>query len=382
MCCINGSMPFTMDISLIQVTTENATVTNTTVPSPLELLIEEIITKSGVVLGILSIILNAIFLLLVHYLKEKSSAYHRFMKNLSFADIMASFSFLLITNWPKGFFGHIHGARGFILMEVLPYAFRSLPWLFFTVYLLTLSILTVNQYIAVCKPWRYSELITPRMVTMSMILIWSLSSLQILIPMAILMILYGISDKHAAMRALYAISRIEIQIWMSIFAVSVIINIIIDVIIYKKIRQLKLKRRYNPISNNPESLNIRMKHEAFVTVSLLVVASIFCRLPFPLTGIISINVQARILNAGIVMLLYLNFFVDPIIYVLRMRDLRQTFKRMLTSWRACCCGKSNYFNRSLSMRMLSMRTETTVHTVVNIEMNNRKDSNGANPVSL
>ena len=371
---LNDTVPFIMEYSVDiddTTTTDNMTYYyyNMTNVSELQLLIEEIISYLGMTLGALSIVLNIGFLLIMHFLKDKSTAYHRFMKNLSFADIMAASSFLLITTWPKWFFAYIEDNRGFILVQVLPYVFRSLPWMFFTGYLLTLSCLTINQYVAVCRPWRYSELVTPHMVTISLVIIWSLSLLQILIPLAILLILYGLEDKDAAMNALYSISKIEIQVWMVIFAASAIMNIVVDFIIYRKIRQLKLKRRYSPASNNPESLNIRMKHEAFVTVSLLVVASTFCRLPFPLAGLIGINVQERILNAGIVMLLYLNFFVDPIIYIGRMKDVRKTCRRMFSNCNVCT-GQETY-KRSLSMRMLSIRTETTMNTVVN---NERHDS--------
>ena len=377
---MNDSYPLALDLDVRvdDVMESNMTSQNTSSTSTEET-IEYVINSIGIALGVASIVLNLIFIFGMRYLRDKPTAYHRFLKNLSFADAMASFSFLWITNCPKGFFSHIQGSQGFILVRVLPYVFRSLPWMFFTGYLLTLSCLTLNQYVAVCKPWRYSELVTNQRVTISLVIVWSLSLLQILIPVTILLILYSLTDKKAAMAALYFVSRIEIQIWMAIFALSVIANIVLDVIIYNKIRQLKLKRRYSSMSNNPESCNIRMKQEAFVTVALLLIASVFCRLPFPLVGIIGINVQTRILNAGIVMLLYLNFFVDPIIYVLRMKEVRKTYRRLIGKCAHCfpCCAGEHFFTRSISSRMISLKMETTQHTVINIEMQRRDSGVGS-----
>ena len=300
----------------------------------------EVLSTMGMTLGILSIILNVVFLIGLQFQKEKASAYNRFVKTLSVADIMASFSFLLIQKWPRGFFAYISKDETFILAHVIPYVFRSWPWMFFTCYMMTLTCLTVNQYVAVCKPWRYSELVTGRRVTTSLVIVWGLSSLQILVPMTVIMILYSVRDKTAAMAALYTISKIEIQIWMAIFMFSNILNIALDVIIYKKIRQLKMKRRFNQMNKSAESLNIRTKQEAFHTVALLLIASLFCRLPFPLAGLISLNLSSAVLNAGIVFLLYLNFFVDPIIYLTRMREVRRFYRGHLrTIVRFISCGK-------------------------------------------
>ena len=139
----------------------------------------------------------------------------------------------------------------------------------------------------------------------------------------------------------------RVQVWMVVFAASTIFNIVLNMFVHQKIRTLKLRRRHTRGAPNPESLNIRMKQEAFVTVSLLLVASFFCRLPFPLVGIIVINMEGRrqhardlhIINAVVVFLLYVNFFADPIIYLSRIRDTRNSYKALFRKARAClaCC---------------------------------------------
>ena len=289
----------------------------------------------GTTLGAVSIVLNIIFIIGLHFQQEKTSAYNRLMKYLAIADVMAAVSFLIIQNWPHGFFAHIGDQNAFILVQVLPYVFRSFPWMFFTTYMLTLSCLTINQYVAVCRPWRYSELVTNPRITLLLVIVWCLSSLQILIPLTVILVLYFSHTQTAAMKALYTISAIEIQVWMAIFIFSNIVNILVNMRIYRKIHQLKLKRRRSHTMKSAESTNIRTKQEAFVTVALLLVASLFCRLPFPLTGLISINLDSPTLNASIVFLLYLNFFVDPIIYLTRMREVKRFYSRQFAVCLRC-----------------------------------------------
>ena len=316
----------------------------------------------GITIGVLSILLNILFLLAMRYLKDQTAAYHHFMRNLSLADVLASCSFLLITSWPQMAQATMSTEPNLRLIRILSYVLRSLPWVFFTAYLLTLTCLTMNQFLAVCRPWKYSSLVTPRMVTVSLVIIWLLAAFQMLIPLVISITLYGHTNNEVFNAKLAIISNVEMQVWMSLFAMSLIFNILLNIIIYQKIRQLKLKRRHSHSPGNPESMNIRMKQEVFLTVVLLLITSIFCRLPFPLVGIFGMNFPSRLIDAGIILLLYLNFFVDPIIYFMRMKEVRKTYRLMFSSCARCVpsCFELNedkYLTRSLSVRAPSVRTE-------------------------
>ena len=320
----------------------------------------------GVVLGVASIVLNLVFLVAMRFLKERSTAYNTLMWNLSIADLMASLLFLLTRHFPSGPFAYMTEANDFILHEGLPYIFRSMPWMFFTGYLFTLTCLTVHQYVAVCKPWKYSKLVTRKIMRLSLVLVWGLSSLQVIIPSVVLLGLAAFSDKTAAKVGLYYVSRVEMQIWMAIFAVTTLFNIILDIIIYRKIKVLKLKHMKHP-GTNQQTMNIKMKQEAFITVTLLLTASLFCRLPFPLFSIVGLELATSgkiiaatgyLINSIIVFLLFLNFFADPIVYMCRMKEVRIAFKYMTGHCTSPCSMRRNRSDRrrrsALSKRCLSI----------------------------
>ena len=83
--------------------------------------------------------------------------------------------------------------------------------------------------------------------------------------------------------------------------------------------------------------NTKAKNEAFITILCLSVASICCRLPLPLVGMVLITFIERRFGFTVmswtlvivVFLLYLNFLVDPVIYMLRMPDIRRILKSTL-----------------------------------------------------
>ena len=282
----------------------------------------------GITLGVLSTLLNITFLMFTLFLKNGNTPYHRLLQSMSIADAFASLTFIIIM-WPKWPLSAIDVDDNYTLVQALPYVLRSTPWMFFTAYLLTLSCLTINQYIAVCKPWKYTEHLMKRTIRILLIVVWFISSLQMIVPLVVLVVLYYNDNKSMATRMLFVVSKIEMQVWMVVFLTSSLFNVLLDVLIYRRIRYLKHRRRSARMSNY-ESQNIRMKQEAFITVTLLLLASIFCRLPFPLMGsiyqniYIQLSLETRELIHGIlVLLLYINFFVDPIIYIFRMKDVRR-----------------------------------------------------------
>lgn len=191
------------------------------------------VTCTANVIGSLAIFANLSFLLALNYLKDKTSAFYRFLRNLSFTDLMSSLTFVIIQNW-NGV-----DSKYFILKYLLPYAFRSIPWMFLTCYFLTLFCLTLNQYMAVCKPWQYNQILGGNCVEIGMVIVWLLSSLQIIIPLILISAIYFKKSQKMSRETIFHINAIEIQIWLGIFAFFSVLIIALNASIFSKIKQLK-----------------------------------------------------------------------------------------------------------------------------------------------
>jgi hypothetical protein len=309
-------------------------------------------------LGVLAVILNIVFLVCMKWIPNSSSCYNCFIKNLAVCDIFGSLLFLVTQNWPEGPFALIMSEKGHtsVWLSGSPYIFRSIPWMFFTAYMLTLNCLTVSQYLASCKPHVYMHVQKHRNVTAVLGAVWLLASLQIIVPCCVLASLSSLPIQQAFLH-LIVISKIEMVVWMVVYTLSTMLSILLNILVYFELKRLKNQRTRRASSSHDtrtpstptarqgsrrDGANSRAKNEAFITVFYLSVASIVCRLPLPLVGMLLITIIENVYGytvmswslVSVVFLLYLVFVVDPVIYLLRMPDIRlllRTFiKRLFT----------------------------------------------------
>ncbi len=283
---------------------------------------QHILTITLICVGVAAIIPNLLFILSLTQVRDRDSAFHRFMLSLSVSDVLGSITFIVIMKCPPGFLGEID------------YVFRSTPWMFFTGYLLTLSCLTWNQHIAVCKPLSYNQVVTRKKVSATLIYIWLISSLQIILPFLVNVALSMYSNEVDPVPLLEQVSVVEMHIWMVVFIFSILYNIFVNLLIYYRLEHLRRKHSTSRYSH--DSSNIVKKQHAFVTVLLLLLASIFCRLPFPLANIVGLSIADQrdqedqiILQPSLYLLIFGNFLVDPIIYFTRMKDVRKGLQNLV-----------------------------------------------------
>ena len=117
-------------------------------------------------------------------------------------------------------------------------------------------------------------------------------------------------------------------VWMVVYTLSTCLSISLNVLVYFELN--KLRHNQERRGSNPDGANSRAKNEAFITVFYLSIASIFCRLPLPLVGMLLITIIENVYGytvrswslVSVVFLLYLVFVVDPVIYLVRMPDIR------------------------------------------------------------
>lgn len=284
-----------------------------------------------VVSGVLSIACNLICLAAITFIKDSNLPYKSYLLNLAISDILCVCAFFFNQYSAYGLLGHISPGDQFSTELALPYVFRSLPWVFFTAYLLTLTTLGINQYIAVCQPWRYATIFSQAKARLILAATWILASFQIIVPTAVLISLHDSTDPISI---LFRIAKIEMQFWMAIYIVNALGCISMSVTVYRKINHLK--RACRRLRVNPANHDLMMKQQAFITNFLLLLATITLRLPLPITSIISLEFADHSTNtAGILTfvvvhtLLYLNFLIHPLIYIIRLVEIRRVYRAWL-----------------------------------------------------
>ena len=335
----------------------------------------QVLSYTGTSLGCVAILLNIVFLSCHCCIKNNDSAYNRMIQNLSICDILGCITFLISQNWPEGPFAHITAQHKVAhwWVQCLPYVFRSLPWMFFTAYMLTLNCLSMSQYLASCKPHVYMNVRMNKLVNYILLAIWLIASLQIMFPIMVLICLSHLPIQ-VAFSQLILISKVEMVVWMVIYTASTILCIVLNTKIFLKLRNLR-----QPCAFIQQSImmgaNTRAKNEAFITIACLCVASIFCRLPLPLVGMLLITIIERrfgpmVMNwtlAVVVLLLYLVFVVDPVIYIFRLHEARDVLYRAVQV--VNCPSKLRQRYHGLNLKDLSGANISSQENTVKIQEN-------------
>ena len=298
---------------------------------------------AGNTIGSLAVILNIVFLACMRHTKNGQCIFNSFIKTLTVCDILGSLFFMITQNYSQGPFAGIHTNHSqngvkYIWIHGSPYVFRSIPWMFFTGYIFTLNCLTINQYLASCRPHFYTRIQTGRNVRATLIIVWILSSFQIIIPLFILAYVSTLEISEAFSR-LISLSNTEMIVWMTVYAGSSCFSIALNILVYLQLHKRKQKRC---VSNNTDSIiitsssssnSIQATNKAIITIMWLCLANILFRLPFPLLSIAFITVirenygilATRWVSVSASLLLYIVFFVDPVIYFVRITEVRNIF---------------------------------------------------------
>ena len=303
------------------------------------------ISYMGNGIGVFAVLLNIVFTLCMAQIPNPKCASNRFIKNLSICDIFGTFTFLLTQNWPKGPFAQITSEyeATHLWIHGSPYIFRSVPWMFFTAYLLTINCLTISQYLASCKPHIYASFHRYKTVTVALVLVWCIASLQVLGPIIILACLTSYPVQLAFYHLVF-VAKAEMVSWLIVYTLSTLCSILLNVLVYFELRRHRKTSRETNSSFRDRSIgaNTRAKNKAFITSICLCVASV-SRIPLILVSMLLItfvedyfgyNVMCWVLAVN-VMLLYLVFVIDPIIYVVRMRHVRTVLKSALRKTLNC-----------------------------------------------
>ena len=92
----------TMNVS-VNTTELGVTEQDSAWPSDEILQAQNILVITLICVGVAAIIPNLLFILSLTQVRDRDSAFHRFMKSLSVSDVLGSLTFIVIMNCPPGF---------------------------------------------------------------------------------------------------------------------------------------------------------------------------------------------------------------------------------------------------------------------------------------
>jgi hypothetical protein len=311
------------------------------------------------------IIFNILSLLAMARIRSHHSVHHVLLVNLAVCDIVGSALLWMYYNSPVLF------PR--FKIETLVHC------LFITVVLVapfilslcnslcSLLMLALNQYIAICDPIFSATKMTKRKVRGGIAIAWLISAFLASIPA--LTMLFRTQYEQC-----YGYAQAMAQKSLEIVAYALAFLIVIIVALYARIyRVVVVYRRQGPhIRRNRTTngtLEAETNYKACVTTLLLTGNLLFFWLPFMAFNFISAHIDIDTVPVSLIyaklyvvdFLPVLNFLTDPIIYGIRMREIRLGYHRLCAKILPCCIKEPRRptFSRT-TIRFSTLETDSTV----------------------
>ena len=288
------------------------------------------------------------------HIRGRRSVHHTLLLNLAVCDMVGSVLLWMYYNSPL-IFPHFEittlGHCMFItLVLVAPYIL-SLCNSF-----LSLLMLAINQYMAICHPLRSVTNITKGKIYLCIACAWLLSVVLATCP-AFLMLMMT-QQKHCT---LYATEMAVHSLEICAYGLAGLIVIIVALYarVYRKIldyRKEQAQIRRTCRNNNHDS---ESNFKAFITTAVLTSTLVIFWLPYMVFHFISAHVEydsisddaLRVKFYAVDFLPVLNFLTDPIVYGIRMKEIREGYQYMFHRILPCCCNDSTMQKETVGTTM-------------------------------
>ena len=315
----------------------------------------------AVIMGTIGILANLLSLLAIYHVSAKITTHFKLIISLACSDITIGITVMLLllhnTINPVCHPGCCSpNAR---IVSTCMFAFiKAANSTGLTVCLLNLIGMAIHHYIAILKPFYYRRVLDKKYGTLMIITIWFTGTIlgfsDIIFPFS------DIPNSFKGMRLNFC-EKVLLTKYAEeycVFALTFIAGLIIIYTylkIYSCVRALKLQdadtfihtSRYKHVGSDKPACLTRSK-KALVTTLFIVGVFLMCWLPLCLYEIILIifvelNPQILIphipilekVNYYLFNLLLVNVLMDPIIYAVRLRDIRQGYFRFLLRFSVC-----------------------------------------------
>lgn len=199
--------------------------------------------------------------------------------------------------------------------------------------ILALLMLALNQYIAICKPLVYQIRASRGSAKIAVYIAWGISFTIAIIPTVVILLVSHWVDCTAIV---HTMSVRTIEVCCYALAVLVIVNVAMYINIYRIVANY---RKYSqPIVRQSRNTNTENNHKAFITTVIMTGVLIILWVPFMVFHFLSAHVNVDSLSDTAVLAKFyvvdflplLVFITNPIIYGVRMREVRVGYQRVFS----------------------------------------------------
>ena len=241
---------------------------------------------------------------------------------------------------------------------------------FSIVSILTLLGFIIVQYIAICRPLQHMSLVRKQRVVFFILMAWVITLAGGFVPFITLLALSD--DDNCTGNILLIIFKtvvIGANCCIAFMAVVYTLVVLICVRIYYEVRQLQVR-----LSHFRFDQEVQGEKRAFVTTLMMIVLLTVFYVPYTIVYVFSINNSggSEIHNSALIyymnLLPYIKYLLDPLIYGLRMKEMREGCIRF-----AFLCGCS----RCVSADNLILSRTTSVTQSFRLRSFSENKTNGS-----
>ena len=261
-------------------------------------------------------------------------AYHKLFKNLSVANTLAVSASWLTNNSIFFFTKQLNDIPNLCHMLLLLLALNLFSMAFGLISGMTLVGFGLIHYLAICWPLRYDAIVTTRRVTNAITAMWIIGPLIAFWPMPAYFA-YTFSLGFCSTDYVGHLNIIGSDVAMGTLAICYISLTCMCLRLYHEVR--KLQKR---LSENLWVDDLKYEKKALVTIAMLLSTLTLFFLPYYIVYMVSMNSLSSSLNQNqavlyyMMLLPYIKYASDPVIYGKRMLGLQEELRRKLV--KACC----------------------------------------------
>ncbi len=281
-----------------------------------------------------SVLSNALALVALVHVYGRQTVYHRLFVNLAVANILASILAWISNNMFYIFGEHIEVllVSGTSLCQIIAFLLAAVfvSSSFGIVSTLTMLGFTTVQYFAICRPLHHLSIVRKRKICIFLTWTWIVSLAFACVPC----IVVWYRAKHGECDADMLDKILQVIVFgancsTGVVGIVYILIVLMCIRIYTEIRNLQI--RLNQFRFKQE---VSSERKAFVTIVILLTTLSLFFIPYACLYVITLNattdvdIQNNVLIYYMVLLPYLKFLTDPLIYGMRMKEVKDAWLRI------------------------------------------------------